>query len=601
MDAKLFVENINYLSNDEKEKKLKDPSLRQAFFDPSNHYPFVWLVQGLSQEDLLLFLDEDIISLLEKDSRLSDKLNAIITCDNPYNNTFLKNPRVISLIIQNISTLSTYLSSLNEDFGINYLNYLIDNHIDIGYLGYLSDKVQSKILQSEENYQKLSSVPLPDTILLDLGKNATEELLKKPRFQEILCNYDIRNISYIISKGVSLPLNLQTSSTIVNKYLEVENINVYYDYFNALSDCNTHLQSLLREKRKEKYKDKVESIDSNLQIFSEYQNVLNSDDLSEVKDISLRYELMNVSQSPKKKLRILQEYTITKLLEMTIDINYEDLTYNFLKNVKAIINFVKDSKEDIIPKDRLDIYRKLARYYSLTIDEKKSLFYELLERKTNIPDFYDDFKACYNTSLKMLKDSCFDPKKLPKKETIDGIDVYTLEGEKFKMLINHTYTSRDTKSESEDLWFNSDKTASLSLIGDAYLGTFRDPKYNVILGFTNFDINKIMHVHRGDSYSNTTGSKAVINIYTPDTLLSKTNAYNEILIKEDSDLKPSYVVCYDEIKVGDIDASKKLGNIPIVVINTKKYKWNKTNMDFNSPSYITSAEAYLIKNYRGGK
>ena len=65
--------------------------------------------------------------------------------------------------------------------------------------------------------------------------------------------------------------------------------------------------------------------------------------------------------------------------------------------------------------------------------------------------------------------------------------------------------------------------------------------------------------------------------------------YDEILIDEKENLKPDYIICYDEILDEDIMLSKKM-NIPIVIIYTKFYK-----EAFNNKSGIESPFNDVLK------
>ena len=154
----------------------------------------------------------------------------------------------------------------------------------------------------------------------------------------------------------------------------------------------------------------------------------------------------------------------------------------------------------------------------------------------------------------------------------------------------------------DHIWWerNNKKVTSLSLISDKNITTFGDPNSDVILGFSNFNPANILITYHADAYTDDRGSQKISKLYTPDELIDKTKTYNEIQISEKYEyLHPSYVVCYDNIKEGDIRASKLLGGIPLVVINTQKYTYKKEG--FISPSedrYISSFEAYQNTNYR---
>ncbi len=592
------IKLLTKIPYEQRREILKDSSFRKRLFENANHYPFVWLVQDLKDDSLLFLLDDNIVTFLQDDSRLSDKLNAIITCGNDFNNTFLKKEEVISLIIKNISDLDIYLRSLNLDFGVNYFNFLLENNCNINYFGYLNANVQVEIIKNKDNLAKLKNIKLPSDFLIKLSKEAIEELLNDKYFENIFLNYDVNYLNLILEKEVVLPIHLQTSKELIDKYVNIWDINIYNDYLMKASKNNMHLADEVRKKRDKYYDLEVNNIDLDLKIFSEFKSLLDGNVKDEMKKYKVVINFLQ-KKSKEEKLKYLQEVTTTRLLEMTVDLNYEDLTYNFLKNVEVILNYVSSIKEEIIPKERLIVYKKLYDYYNLSLEEQIALFHELKNKKNNMSLFYDDFRTCLNSAYQKLKKCCLDTDKLTPVSKVEDILVYKLEGQDFKMLVNHTFASREKNNIT---WFDNSKTASLSLIGDNSLKTFRDPNTFVILGFNKFDINQIMHVYKSDSFSSHDfGSKRVPSIYNPSDLIKNTMGYNEILIQENDDLKPSYVVCYDTIKPGDISASHNLGNIPLIIIDTSKYQCKKTNLDLEGNNYISHLEATMQSNYKRGK
>ena len=112
MSIELEYRQILNLPNDKLKQYLKDDEFRKRLFSSDGHYPFVWLVQDLYNEQLLFLLDDNIIPLLKNDNRLGDKLNAIMTCGNAYNNEFLKKKEVIEMIINKINELHYFIESL---------------------------------------------------------------------------------------------------------------------------------------------------------------------------------------------------------------------------------------------------------------------------------------------------------------------------------------------------------------------------------------------------------------------------------------------------------------------------------------------------------
>lgn len=537
------------LSSKEQKIYLKDNEFRKRLFTEEGHYPFVLLVQRLKGDALLSLLDNNLIELLEKDSRIEGKLYAIITCINPYNNIFLKNKRIIKLIYENKIVLNSYLGLLDITFGSSYFNYLIEIK-NLETFENLHPNVQLEILKYQSNLDKINNLNPTYEFLFDLNKEVIEYLLNDNFFKNMFLNMTISNIAYIIKKGVVIPIDLINSDTLINKYVSIDNIPMFLEFLLDLDICNSYFKNIIKEKKKKQYDEMIK------------KGIINSD----------------------------------KLLEIIIAFNYEDISYNFLKNVESILNYIKQINKIIIPSDRYKIYNKLIHFHTLTVEEKNNLYEEISHNKNAMEFFYDDFKTCLNDSYNRIKTSLFSVDDLNRssKSNEYGIDVYELNGEKFKMLVSHTTMERED-IEHFDTWNTQKEYASLSMIGDACLGTFRNPSIYVILGFTDLDYRNIAHIYHSDSHSNEEeGSKKVLELYTPDNLLKNTRGYNEILIKNSNHMKPSYIVCYDEIKIGDIVASKSLGNIPLVLIHTKKYNNEKTTIDLNNNDYISYAEASIM-------
>lgn len=540
---------LKTLNKKDKELYLKDENFRKRLLENSGHYPFVWLVQDLEGEEILNLLDDNMIDLLKENTRVADKLNAIITCGNCYNNIFLKKDRIIEIIYDNIENLKYYLSELDSEFGEKYFNYLIDLK-DLYSIGYLNPTVQLELLNNKENLNKIKELCPTYEIFMDLSKEAIEFLLTDKYFENLFLSAPINSIAYIIKKKVTLPRSLSNSNYLINKYLSINNLIILLEYLTDLEENNKYLKDNIKNR-----------------LIIKYTNI---EEVNKLKEVDL--------------------------LDVIITLNYEETTYNFLKNLESILNFIKQIGKIIIPINRYNRYNKLYNFFDLSYEDKIILYKEIFDDKNSMEEFYDDYKTCFNHSLNMLKNSCLDVKEIEKslKSENYGVDIYELDGQKFKLLVNHTYFNRNSYNQFS-AWNNSKKFASLSLIGDSYLGTFRDPNENVIVGFNEFDPQNIMHVYHSDSATTKQyGSRRILELYTPDNLLKNTKAYNEILINNSDKLIPSYIVCYDEIKEGDIEASKCLDNIPIILINTKKYNQEKTSIDLTDNNYATYGEASIM-------
>ncbi len=542
-------EYVKKLPREIKELYLKNIDFRKRLFTSEGHYPFVWLVQELEGDELLYLLDDDLIPFLINDERLSDKLNAIITCGNHYNNLFLKKEKVIKAIYDNSSLLKNFLRYLGKEFAQNYLNYLLSIG-DLSSFPYLNSSVQLEMLKNSLNFEKIKSLKPDSNFFIELSKEAIEYLLNDKYFENLFLDMNIYNISYIIKKDVTLPNYLINSNILINKYLSIDNNIIFLEFLTDLEKNNAYLKDVLKDKKKQEYDDKA-------------------------RDYSIEDD---------------------ELLELIIVFNYEEIPYNFLKNVSSIISYIKQIGKIIIPTNRYQIYEKLINFSSLTKDDKMKLYYEIGNNKNAMAEFYDDFKTCLNDSYKDIKDSVTDTNTLKPSSLSSkyGVCVYELNGDPFKFLVNHTLMKRNNLNEG-NAWDFSKKYASLSVISDICLGTFRNPSDNVIIGFNQFGYINIAHVYHSDSFtSKEYGSKRILELYTTDNLLKRTRGYNEVLMKNSNLLKPSCVICYDEIKLGDVEASKILGNIPLVLIHTDKYNAKITSIEYEENKYIGYAEASIM-------
>lgn len=549
MNIKDEYEYVKKLPREIKGNYLKNNSFRKRLFTSEGHYPFVWLVQELEGDELLYLLDDDLIPLLLSDERLSDKLNAIMTCGNSYNNLFLKKEKIIEAIYNNSNSLKIFLRYLDKEFAKNYLNYLLSIG-DLSSFSYLNSSIQLEMLKNNLNFEKIKNLKPDSNFFIELSKEAIEYLLNDKYFENLFLDMNIYNISYAIKKGVTLPNYLINSNILINKYLSIDNIIIFLEFLTDLEKNNAYLKDILKDKKKQEYDDKVRS------------------------------------------------YSIEdkELLELIIVFNYEEIPYNFLKNVSSIISYIKQIGKIIIPTNRYQMYQKLINFSSLTKDDKIKLYHEIGNNKNAMAEFYDDFKTCLNDSYKDIKDSVTDinnlkPSSLSSKY---GVCVYELNGEPFKFLINHTRMNRNNLNH-HSAWNSFKKYASLSVISNTCFGTYRSPYSNVIVGFNQFDYMNIAHVYHSDSYtSNEFGSKSILELYTTDNLLKNTKGYNEILMKNSNLLKPSCIICYDEIKIGDVEASKLLGNIPLVLLHTNKYNVKYTCIDPEDNDYLSYTEASII-------
>ena len=265
------INNINKMSKEAKTSYLKDPKIRKEYLLPQNHYEFIWLVQELKNEDILSFLDENMTNMLENDTKLEGKLNAIINCGNPQVNDYLKNDKVIEMI-NTFPDLEIYLSSLNLNFGQRYFNYITkNNHLE--KFANLGSNIQLEIVKNINNLKLLKTIPIANTFLSDISIECASYLIKDPYFENIFLNQDIFEIDRMVKKGLVIPNHLITNK-LISKYIGIQDVNIFYNIMTNLETNNPYLKQVVKKQMTKKYHTIINNVDPNLGIFSEYKDLI---------------------------------------------------------------------------------------------------------------------------------------------------------------------------------------------------------------------------------------------------------------------------------------------------------------------------------------
>lgn len=565
------------LSYEERKNYFKNTSCRSKLLSDENHYYFVWLLQGIKDDSLFDLFDEDFIKKIINSNRSYDKLNALITCGNEYVSDILCNPLFIKFIIEH-NSLSCYFSSLNYRFGQAIIDYCINNN-DYGgtyLLGKFKCEEQYKLMTAE-NIEKFISFGFDKyTLLRCLSVECVSKLITYSCFFDVLLKFDIDHINDLVCKGFVFPNNLINSSIICDKYVSVSNNNKFRYYINNLYKNNVIMASNIEKLRKKNIRNKISNIYDN-GILKEYNEViLNNSFGNENFDYDLMLALANNDESYLKKS------TVNNILEMIVDTYFNDLTYNFLVNVRIMLNYLSKINDNIVSLDRLTLYNDILNFTKLSFEEQKEFVNRFSDDVSYSTLFYDDFFACRlhcynelkNAILKLDKKSLFCRNKLFNK----GVNVYELKGEPFFAFVHSTKYRRDCTTDVKwnsnlDLRFSKDfMTISCSFIGDQNIKVFNDSIYYT-LGFLNFNVNNFMHVSNVDSYtSGYLSTDKFLYLDTPSSFVENTYGYNEILYSEKYEgLKPDYLVCFDEVLNNDLIVAKNL-DIPILLIHTEYYK-----------------------------
>lgn len=580
MDSKKLYEYIISLSSNERRSLLTDDRVRRRFLRDDAHYPFVWLVQRLNGVELKYFIDSNYLTDILNNNRSADKINAIMSSCNSYATDILLDDRVISLILSLSSKFCAYLHNLDYRIGHKIIDYDIKNgtyHLNI--LSNYKTSEQLKIFNLEYIVKLLEYDGLPDRFLVDINGKVIERLLDYEKFQSMFLNSTVYDISIMISNCLVIPKRFFNSTTLIDKYVKLDT-NRYRDYVNTLMSNNYEFYEIVEKERLKYVDNKVNSIRDD--ILDEYTTI-DKDNLFNNYDFKTASKLQNIKDDSKLN-EYLKYSTKEKLLEMIIDVFFKDVPYNFLQNLKAIINYSKDNHK-FIPHN-IDIYNTILSFNELSINDIIN-FFNKYKNKDLATAFYDDFRSCRNTAYEEINNGItkFDKssnmyRKNKSKEL--GIDIYELNGEDFYLYVH---------SSKSGFWVSNKETICLSLISHDNINTIDNEE--IIFGFSKLKVDNIMHMYHSDMFScNKDGANKVHDIETKENLIKKTTSYNEILYKEEGDFKPDYIVCFDSINDKAVSIAHEL-NIPIVIINSKKYTKKSGSLEkLDENSYLNGSDAY---------
>ena len=574
IDKILKLENINNyilsLNTNERVVILKNDMVRDYYLEDYNNSKFKKLILDLPNDEILEFIDDEMINkILSNDICKKIMYEILYNVSSKFTNIIFQNEKMIERIV-NDDELHTYILHLSGSITEKLFNYIIK--IDkISVLEYLNPSDFNRLLEREDIKNKIKII-VSDELLKKIPSTALSKLLFDSYFRSKLSKMKMDDIYFKIKKGLILPNFYMYDEDFISKFINITNIPMRRIYIKALMNNNYSLYEIINNRLKEAY-------DNN--IFNELINEYNM--------------VTRLSDDEELKSKIWLLYS-DKCLQLLIDRYFEDFDGNVLTNICTILNFNKTN--NVISPERLKYYNLIMNFDKYDINTMIKI-YKIMPKDIGTW-LYEDFRKCQNVSYDLINKETVDISKL-KEEKVDGISIYELNGEEFVLLVNTLIYRR---SEDDIKWGNDrSKTLSLTLIGNESLGTYREQDEYLIVGFKNININDIMHVYHSDSFSSYEDSTNKVNeIYTPHELLSNTKGYNEILVSQNEMkntlLKPDYVVCYDKVLEEDIKSAKKLGNIPIIVINTKCYSMKYSGIEYEENNYVRDIEDLYSYEYK---
>ena len=612
------IEYIKNMNNSELEslilknkELLLDSNIRSLLMEENRHYAFVWIVQEI--DDFSYLSDDDMINRILEDKKFEEKMNAILSsCKNIA--SLLKNKNFANAILS--TNLINYLTYLDYDSSKVLMDYMLNEKLE-KYFNYFTNAVKLELIKDERVLNAVLNSDSFGMILKNSSPKLFELFTKFDRTKNIIFNSDVNFIMYFVTNDVAFPLDISLDKKFQQKFLDIKDISFYRFCMDELEKNNSLAASEIDKKRDQIYDEDVKDYSNGL--FSKTKSILahidNGTDYSSLldNDIITFLCINNIDETNISCMKdILYKYDSFKMRDTLIDRYFKDVPLNFLKNLNVMVDYNNSLREKIIDKKRLSIYKRILAFEELTYIERKNLYMECQKYENLAELFYDDYRSCRDNSYSNLIDVAINPQNMGNLLSLEksekyNIPVYELNGEKFFAFVHVTREYKKNPRTNPNLWRKKvSEGLSLSFIGSNNITTYGSPEDYVAFGFSNLDYNRFVHLRDSDSFSNYNSSynehsHYVQKMYTPSNFVKKTLGYNEIVYQENSkkielaEVKPDYVLCYNEISDVDVNVAQYY-HLPIVVVNTKKYKFSKDTID-NSESnkYVD------INNYQGRK
>ncbi len=408
-----------------------------------------------------------------------------------------------------------------------------------------------------------------------------EEILKVLSSREVV--YEKKNIHDFFMKNYS--------PTLGNIILKINN-PVIFERFTNIMQYTIDVSQLDKQRDFITKKVLFDEIDEKKEMFSFFNNLTpnNYQDYwftdNELMDIKMGIKNNNFDE-------VLRNIANKWLDEYIIYYFFHDNYYNFLVNLNQMLRYLRNIKIDLVDSEHLAFYVDCYNISKMSFKEKVAFFKNNYQKDFIQSMFYDDmrivknhsYESLINSSLKISESKNLYNEKLSHEL---GIPVYYLNGEKFNAIVRCIIPNNGHSKEDYDKYVYSRKDKdyySFSYIGDKNINSIRGNSYTLLYSDINPDY--IAHIYHDDaSSSNLLHEKHFVTdkfneIHTPESLTRDTKYYNELVIKNGEDgIKPSAVVCYDEITKEEIELAKEY-QLPILLINSKKYHQEEGYTDFD--------------------
>ena len=401
------------------------------------------------------------------------------------------------------------------------------------------DELKTKIfIKISENLQKLKAYSEEDELLI----------------AQFLENIDIRNIEEIENLPEEKIIEytaIATSKTLKKKYEE---------YLNEKRKSNNSENYSFTEFIK---KDTLNELNSKILTRKQALDALGT------RFFGISYEEMKkyVSEYSHDLDLMLEKYNSKQ--ELTEEEENELYSLKILRNIKEILA-IKDKKsivETYMELDKLEEFKDIDFSLPIALDE--------------------NLRRCF---AKDYKESLYNFNEINKKETIDGVNIYS--PKEFNLLVHVVaafgkFNLIDNEKSAKEIW-NAANRKENHILCTSYISNsnlcFARPMENekkIILGFKNFNENSVLMGAPYDIGSATEDFSSDKSAYLSSFRMAKNMpkhtkwSHNEICLErriidnKRNNIEPDYIVCIDEVDEDSLKVAKDF-NIPIVLMETKE-------------------------------
>lgn len=259
--------------------------------------------------------------------------------------------------------------------------------------------------------------------------------------------------------------------------------------------------------------------------------------------------------------------------ELTEEEKNELYSLNILRNIKEILA-IKDKKaivETYLDLDRLEEFKDIDLSLPIVLDE--------------------NLRRCF---AKDYKESLYNFNETDKKETIDGVNIYS--PKEFNLLVHVVsafgeFNLIDNEKSAKEIW-NTTNRKENHIICTSYISNSnlclkrpmeneKNKEKNIIFGFKNFNKNSVLMGAPYDIGSATEDSSSDKSAFLSSFRMAKNMPkqtkwlHNEICLErriidnKRNNIEPDYIVCIDEVDEDSLKVAKDF-NIPIVLMETKE-------------------------------